>query len=79
MKGCMILTIKNTKICVCERWVEACKLPRDRRNEMSCAGIHYKDHPQKKHLSIPLCENYINGKCSKIDCYYYHPIGNSIY
>ena len=74
-KGCMIITIGEQKISVCERWVNACCLPRSQRDEMSCYGIHQKDHITKRHLKIPLCEYYLNGKCNKgIYCTYPHPI-----
>ena len=74
MKGCMIITIKNQKICVCERWVQACALPVARRHELSCNEIHQRNHPFRKHLITPICEQYLHGKCTRgYNCYYYHP------
>ena len=43
-RGCIYITVNNEKISVCERWVESCKLPLIRRNELSCYGIHDNNH-----------------------------------
>ena len=73
-KGCLTITVNNQKICVCERWVDACRLPYNARETMSCVGLHPKYHPIKQHLTTPICEKYLHGKCFRgLYCYYLHP------
>ena len=74
-RGCIYITVNNEKISVCERWVESCKLPLIRRNELSCYGIHDNNHLYKKHLRIFICEYYLKGTCrNNENCNYLHPI-----
>uniref|UniRef100_A0A6C0EDK2 C3H1-type domain-containing protein n=1 Tax=viral metagenome TaxID=1070528 RepID=A0A6C0EDK2_9ZZZZ len=70
----MLITINNMKISVCTRWIKACGLPRERRNEISCVGIHPKNHNIFQHLLTPICELYLKGTCTRgITCNYLHP------
>ena len=73
-KGCKIITLHNNRICVCEKWIENCKLPRDQRKHASCNGIHSYNDFIFKHLNIPICEDYLNGNCRKRNCIFPHPI-----
>jgi hypothetical protein len=73
-KGCKIISLHGNNICVCEKWIENCKLPKEQRRFSSCNNIHpYNDHVFK-HLNIPLCEEYLNGCCKKKNCTFPHPI-----
>lgn len=71
--GCKIITLNNNKVCVCEKWIEGCKLPSGQRKQIVCYNTHQYNDSIFRHLNIPICEEYLNGKCTKRLCTFPHP------
>ena len=73
-RGCVVITVNNQKINVCERWVKSCGLPRDKKDEINCNNVHPRNHNIFQHLRTPICELYLKGSCMRGNtCYYLHP------